>query len=262
MDLFWRDCLICPTEEEYVEMVSNKTGGLFRIALKLMMAHSPLFASEAQSRRIPDFLPLADIIGLLFQIRDDYMNLQSTEYADNKGFAEDLTEGKFSFPIIHAIRSSGGGASSSGNNLQASEADAAAWSGTPPVGPSPMNAAVPLPNLDRDSHSRSSSAHEPPSPIPPNRQILNVLKQRPTDLATKQYTVTYMRQVTKSFAYTRDVLRRLDKQAIAEVERIRNELTNLAQADAASCARADDGAKMLIKILQALRSGWYDTADE
>ena len=71
-----------------------------------------------------------------------------------------------------------------------------------------------------------------------------------------------MRQVTKSFAYTRDVLRRLDKQAIAEVERIRNELTNLAQADAASCARADDGAKMLIKILQALRSGWYDTADE
>ncbi|KAG0172766.1 geranylgeranyl pyrophosphate synthetase, partial [Apophysomyces sp. BC1034] len=25
-------------------------------------------------------------------------------YADNKGFCEDLTEGKFSFPIIHSIR--------------------------------------------------------------------------------------------------------------------------------------------------------------
>ncbi|KAI0937773.1 hypothetical protein AcW1_003845 [Taiwanofungus camphoratus] len=32
------------------------------------------------------------------------MNLQSTEYAENKGFAEDLTEGKFSFPIVHAVR--------------------------------------------------------------------------------------------------------------------------------------------------------------
>lgn len=43
-------------------------------------------------------------IGLLFQIRDDYMNLSSTEYAENKGLCEDLTEGKFSFPIIHSIR--------------------------------------------------------------------------------------------------------------------------------------------------------------
>ncbi|CAG8660725.1 18913_t:CDS:2 [Racocetra persica] len=38
-------------------------------------------------------------------IRDDYMNLQSKKYADNKGFCEDLTEGKFSFPIIHSIHS-------------------------------------------------------------------------------------------------------------------------------------------------------------
>jgi geranylgeranyl pyrophosphate synthase len=36
MDLYWRDSLTCPTEEEYLEMVSNKTGGLFRLAIKLM----------------------------------------------------------------------------------------------------------------------------------------------------------------------------------------------------------------------------------
>lgn len=32
------------------------------------------------------------------------MNLSSSEYSQNKGLCEDLTEGKFSFPIIHSIR--------------------------------------------------------------------------------------------------------------------------------------------------------------
>lgn len=62
MDLFWRENLICPTEPEYIDMVNNseslvapcacvvcsplqdamtETGGLFRIAIKLMMAASP-----------------------------------------------------------------------------------------------------------------------------------------------------------------------------------------------------------------------------
>lgn len=33
------------------------------------------------------------------------MNLSSTQYTENKGLCEDLTEGKFSFPVIHSIRS-------------------------------------------------------------------------------------------------------------------------------------------------------------
>ena len=40
MDLFWRDTLICPTEQEYVEMVKNKTSGLLRLAVKLMEGYS------------------------------------------------------------------------------------------------------------------------------------------------------------------------------------------------------------------------------
>lgn len=40
MDLFWRDTLTCPNEEDYLEMVGNKTGGLFRLAVKLMQAES------------------------------------------------------------------------------------------------------------------------------------------------------------------------------------------------------------------------------
>lgn len=40
MDLFWRDTLTCPSEADYLEMVDNKTGGLFRLAVKLMQAES------------------------------------------------------------------------------------------------------------------------------------------------------------------------------------------------------------------------------
>jgi geranylgeranyl diphosphate synthase, type III len=44
-------------------------------------------------------------MGIIFQIRDDYLNLCSPSYTTNKGLCEDLAEGKFSFLIIHAIRS-------------------------------------------------------------------------------------------------------------------------------------------------------------
>lgn len=108
MDLFWRDTLTCPTEDDYLEMVGNKTGGLFRLAIKLMCAESP-FPPESSNPHEPhhktDYIPLVNTIGLLFQILDDYRNLSDTTYTHNKGLCEDLTEGKFSFPIIHAIRS-------------------------------------------------------------------------------------------------------------------------------------------------------------
>jgi geranylgeranyl diphosphate synthase type 3 len=96
MDLYWRDSLTCPTEDDYLEMVGNKTGGLFRLGIKLM---------QAESRSLIDCVPVVNIIGLTFQIADDYKNLFSKEYTDNKGMCEDLTEGKFSFPVIHSIRS-------------------------------------------------------------------------------------------------------------------------------------------------------------
>ena len=97
MDLYWRDTLTCPTEDDYLEMVQNKTGGLFRLAVQLMQAES------AERERV-DCVPLVNLMGLIFQICDDCLNLSSSTYTKNKGLCEDLTEGKFSFPIIHAIR--------------------------------------------------------------------------------------------------------------------------------------------------------------
>lgn len=164
MDLYWRDALVCPTEQEYVDMVLNKTGGLFRIAIKLMLA-------QRSVREVPDMIPLVNLIGILFQIRDDYVNLQDARLAQHKGYCEDLTEGKFSFPILHAVR---GGA----------------------------------------AHSAAASAPRP------GDRMLHILRQRTTNLETKQYAVRYMDEVTGSFAYTRAVMRQLHAQAQAEVSRI------------------------------------------
>jgi geranylgeranyl diphosphate synthase type 3 len=97
-DIYWRDTNTCPSEQQYERMVQDKTGGLFRLAVRLMLAFSsdpPL--GEAW------YLELASQLGLYFQILDDYLNLQSDTYAKNKSFCEDLTEGKYSFPIIHCI---------------------------------------------------------------------------------------------------------------------------------------------------------------
>lgn len=108
MDLFWRDTLTCPSEDDYLEMVGNKTGGLFRLAIKLMCAESPSHNAHPDPFQRNDYVPLVNTIGLLFQILDDYKNLSDTIYTQNKGLCEDLTEGKFSFPIIHAIRADPG----------------------------------------------------------------------------------------------------------------------------------------------------------
>ncbi|RLN50329.1 hypothetical protein BBJ29_002976, partial [Phytophthora kernoviae] len=109
LDIFWRDHLQCPTVDEYLEMVQNSyvyfilsilkldilTGGLFRLAVGLMQAFSDCTL---------DFTPLVNALAVYFQIRDDYINLLDEAYMENKSFCEDLTEGKFSFPLIVAIR--------------------------------------------------------------------------------------------------------------------------------------------------------------
>ena len=124
-------------------------------------------------RHVP--LILFDILRLtcvfFLQIQDDYLNLQSKkvsitqlpkfwplltlfQYSTNKGFCEDLTEGKFSFPIIHSIRS-----------------------------------------------NRT------------NKEIINILKQKTTDVTLKEYAVNYMRNETHSFQYCEDVIKSFEKLA-------------------------------------------------
>lgn len=116
MEIYWRDNFLCPEESEYKLMTIRKTGGLFMLAIRLML----LFCDNKKDFTkltallgkfiiylmiISNIDVISHISGLYFQIRDDYCNLSLKEYSENKSFCEDLTEGKFSFPIIHAIQS-------------------------------------------------------------------------------------------------------------------------------------------------------------
>ncbi len=68
---------------------------MFKLAIDLMGVYSD---------KNYNFEKLINSIGLFFQIRDDLANLCSKEYADSKSYCEDLTEGKFSFPIIQFMK--------------------------------------------------------------------------------------------------------------------------------------------------------------
>ncbi|CAI7565874.1 unnamed protein product [Penicillium glandicola] len=99
-DISWRDNFYCPTESEYLAMVDKKTSAILTMMVQLMQVNSK---TVPFSHRLP---PLARLFGRWYQIRDDYMNLQGTEYSKQKGFCEDLDEGKLSYPIVKCCQKS------------------------------------------------------------------------------------------------------------------------------------------------------------
>lgn len=166
------------SEDQYKQMVLDKTGGLFRLAVGLMLA----FSVEEGNR---DYTCLLNRLSLYFQIRDDYLNVCRFErilrhsiiislyilgfeiismfffisavYMQSKSFCEDLTEGKFSFPIIHSVNT-----------------------------------------------------------FPEDTRLLNILRQKTEDVDVKKHAVKWM-QHTGSMKYTRDTLILLHTEVIAAI---------------------------------------------
>ena len=103
LDIYWRDSLKnykydgLPDEEMYFNMVMNKTGGLFRLTIRMMETLSTVNFGQSM-------VPLCNLLGIIYQVRDDYQNLINGTMIANKGFADDISEGKMSFPIIHGLR--------------------------------------------------------------------------------------------------------------------------------------------------------------
>eukprot|EP00924_Labyrinthula_sp_SR-Ha-C_P014279 augustus_masked-scaffold_20-processed-gene-0.13-mRNA-1 protein AED:0.04 eAED:0.04 QI:0/-1/0/1/-1/1/1/0/362 len=107
-EILWRDNVTCPSYTDYVNMILDKTGGLFRMAIGLIFAVDLSFLPDGEKERFkavfPKFLRLTNLLSVYFQIRDDFINLANPKYFRQKTFCEDLSEGKFSFPIIHGIK--------------------------------------------------------------------------------------------------------------------------------------------------------------
>lgn len=61
MELYWRDAVVCPTEEEYTQMVIYKTGGLFRLAVELMQIQSPRATYAPSFTTFPFLTETADL---------------------------------------------------------------------------------------------------------------------------------------------------------------------------------------------------------
>jgi geranylgeranyl diphosphate synthase type 3 len=158
-------------------MVTDKTGGLFRLAVGLLQS----FATKMKD---VDFVPLVNNLGLYFQIRDDLINLADEEYMKSKSFCEDLTEGKFSYPIIHCIRHGRGcGVDGSGSEGEGENRDG-----------------------DVSSILQSSTA----------AQLLSILKQRTEDVDVKRYAQRLMFEAG-SLQYTREKCTQLKDQIVQQI---------------------------------------------
>lgn len=101
-DIAWHKGLVSHevTEEQYLQMCISKTGTLARMAAK--MAAVLAGADEEAVKKVGKF---AESIGVAFQIQDDVLDLVGEEFAKGKGgFGMDITEGKRSLVVIHALR--------------------------------------------------------------------------------------------------------------------------------------------------------------
>jgi ophiobolin F synthase len=124
-DIYWTHNALCPSVAEYLKMVDQKTGGLFRMLTRMMVAESPVMCGSDNDDHDDDAAgtnspldALSCLVGRFFQVRDDYQNLASADYAKQKGFAEDLDEGKYSFALIHCVQTLDADAAAAGDAMK------------------------------------------------------------------------------------------------------------------------------------------------
>ncbi len=89
----------CVEESAYFEVITRKTASLFMSCVE--MGAYATGAADADVARIREF---ARLLGQAFQIKDDIFDYYSDD-AIGKPTGNDLREGKFTLPLIHALSS-------------------------------------------------------------------------------------------------------------------------------------------------------------
>lgn len=106
MDIAWHRGLLDVekiTEENYLQMSSLKTGSLFRMSAQIAGA-----LADVSDTVLEELGRFACSIGVAYQIKDDVLDIEGDRFAAGKGgHGKDITEGKVTLMVIHALRSAG-----------------------------------------------------------------------------------------------------------------------------------------------------------
>jgi len=86
------------TIQDYMQMIECKTGALLAVACQVGALLAD--ASESQQKVLYDF---GMALGTAFQIQDDVLNLIGQEEKYNKEIGGDITEGKRTLMVLHAL---------------------------------------------------------------------------------------------------------------------------------------------------------------
>jgi geranylgeranyl diphosphate synthase type I len=88
------------TEDEYMEMIFKKTGALIAAATK-----AGAIMGGADDEVIDSMYEYGRLIGLAFQIQDDYLDLASDEETLGKPIGSDIGKGKMTIIAIKGLES-------------------------------------------------------------------------------------------------------------------------------------------------------------
>lgn len=101
LDLFFedRDEL---SEEEYWHMIGGKTAALLQAACGL-----GALCASAGEERMHEFENFGRLLGLAFQVQDDYLGIWGNEQEMGKSAESDLVCGKKTLPVVYALQHKG-----------------------------------------------------------------------------------------------------------------------------------------------------------
>ncbi|MEA4956666.1 Octaprenyl diphosphate synthase [bioreactor metagenome] len=86
------------SEEEYMEMIFKKTGALIAAATE-----SGAIMGGADDKIVSSMYDYGKLVGLAFQIQDDYLDLVSDEDSLGKPVGSDIAEGKMTIIVVNAL---------------------------------------------------------------------------------------------------------------------------------------------------------------
>ena len=93
-------------EADLAALHDRKTGALFRAALRLGVSHNPTADHAAYDGAGLAAEAYAAAFGLLFQVTDDLLDVESTEAATGKRVGKDAGRGKLTYPGLLGVEAS------------------------------------------------------------------------------------------------------------------------------------------------------------